>query len=109
MANSVNSDPSPWIASRRRLFLFGLVISVLAVNVGTRTFRLQISHSATVVAGSTQGMRQHLERDAPSWVAPVLPVAILLVHPFHIPTAHPDGFSSVLRQQRLFDRPPPSC
>jgi len=109
MAKGVNSDPSPWIVSRRRLFLVALVIFVLTVNIGTRTFRLKISHSATVEAGSTQGMRQHLERDAPSWVAPVLPVAILLVHPFHIPAAHPDGFLSVLLQQRLFDRPPPSC
>jgi hypothetical protein len=109
MANGLNSSPGRWIVSRRRLFLVSLVVSVLAVNVGTRTFRLQISHSATVAACSTQGMRQHLERDAPSWVAPVLPVAILLVHPFYIPAAHPDGFPSALLQQRLFDRPPPSC
>jgi hypothetical protein len=109
MANGLNSGPGRWMVSRRRLFLVGVVISVLAVNVGTRTFRLQISHSATVADGSTQGMRQHLDRDAPSWVAPVLQVAILRVHPFHIPAAHPDGFPSVMPQQRPFDRPPPSC
>ena len=108
MANGLNSCPGRLIACRRRLFLVGVVISVLAINVGTRTFRLQISHSATVAACSTQGMRQHLDRDAPAWVAPVLPVAILLVHPFHIPAAHPDGFPNALLQQRLFDRPPPS-
>jgi hypothetical protein len=109
MAHGLNSCPVRWIVSRRRLFLVGVAISVLAVNVGTRTFRLQISHSTTVEARSTQGMRQHLERDAQSWVVPVLPAAILLVHPFHIPAARPDGFRSVLLQQRLFDRPPPSC
>jgi hypothetical protein len=109
MANGLNSDPGPWIASRRRLFLVALVISLLAVNVGTRTFRLKISHSATVVSGSSQGMRQHLERDAQPWVIPVLPTAILHVRPFHISAAHPDGFPSALLQQRLFDRPPPSC
>ena len=109
MANGLNSDPGPWIVSRRRLFLVGLVISVLAVNVGTRTFRLQISHSATASACSAQGMRQHLERDAQPWVVPVLPTAIPHVRPFHISAAHPDGFPSALLQQRLFDRPPPSC
>lgn len=109
MANGLNADPGPWIVSRRRLFLVGLVISVLALNVGTRTFRLKISHAATVESGSTQGMRQHLERDAQSWVVSVLPTAILHVHLFHIPAAHPDGFRSVLLQQPLFDRPPPSC
>ena len=109
MANGLNLDPGPWIVSRRRLFLVGLVISVLAVNVGTRTFRLKISPFATVESGSTQGMRQHLERDAQSWVVPVLPAAILHVHHFHIPAAHPDGFPIVLLQQRPFDRPPPSC
>ena len=109
MANGPNSGPGPWIVSRRRLFLVGLVVSVLAVNVGTRMFRLQISHSATVAACSTQGMLQHLERDAQPWIVPVLPSAILHVRPFHIPAAHPDGFPSALLQQRLFDRPPPSC
>jgi hypothetical protein len=109
MANGLNSCPGRWIVSRRRLFLVSLVVSVLAVNVGTRTFRLQILHSATVAACSTQGMRQHLERDAQPWIVPVLPSAILHVRPFHIPVAHPDGFPSALLQQRLFDRPPPSC
>jgi hypothetical protein len=109
MANGLNSDPGPWIVSRRRLFLIGLVVSVLAVNVGTRTFGLKISHSAGLESSSTQGMRQHLDGDAQSWVVPVLPIAILHVHPFHIPAAHPEGFPSVVPQQRPFDRPPPSC
>jgi hypothetical protein len=109
MANDVNSDLGAWIASRRRLFLVGLVISLLAVNVGTRTFRLKISNSATVESDPARAMQQHLDQDASSWVAPVLPVAILRVHASHIPVAHPDGFPSVLLQQRPFDRPPPFC
>jgi hypothetical protein len=109
MANGLNSDPGPWIVSRRRLFLITLVIFLLAVNVGTRTFRVTIPRSATVVSGFTQGMRQHLERDAQPWVVPVLPTATLHVRPFRISVAHLDGFPSTLLQQRLFDRPPPSC
>src|ERR1022692_545492 len=109
MAKGVNSESGAGRVSCHRLFLVGLVVSLLAVNVGTRTFGLKISHSASLESSSTQGMRQHLERDAQSWVVPVLPAAILRVHPFHIPAAHPDGFPSVLPQQRPFDRPPPSC
>lgn len=109
MANDVNSDPGAFIASRRRLFLVGLLISVLAVNVGTRTFHLKIVHSRTVESGSAGAIRQHLDQDALSWVAPLLPVAILRVHLSHIPAAHPDGFPSDLLQQRPFDRPPPFC
>lgn len=109
MANTGRSGPTPWLVSNRRLFLIGFLISVLAVNVGTRTFRLKLSHSVTVESSSTQGMRQHLEQDAPSWVTPVLHIAVLRVHPFHISAPDPDGFSTVFPQQRLFDRPPPSC
>lgn len=107
MANDVNSDLGTWIASRRRLFLVGLVISLLALSVGTRTFRLKISNSATVESDPARAMGQHLDQDAQAWVAPVLPVAILRLYASHIPVAHPDGFPRVLLQQRPFDRPPP--
>ena len=109
MANGVNSEFDAGRVSCHRLFLVGLVVSLLVVNVGTRTFGLKISHSAGLESSSIQGMGQHLDRDAQSWVVPVLPAAILHVHPYHIPAAHPEGFPSVVPQQRPFDRPPPSC
>lgn len=109
MANDVSSDSGAFIASRYRRFLAGLLISVVAVNVGTRSFHLRIAHSRTVESGSARAMRQHLDQDAQSWVAPVPPVAILRVHPSNIPAARPDGFPNVLPQRLPFDRPPPYC
>src|ERR1035437_6008425 len=67
MANGLNSCPGRWIVSRRRLFLVSLVVSVLAVNVGTRMFRLQISHSATVAACSTQGIAAEISKLTMQW------------------------------------------
>lgn len=109
MANSVNSDSGPWIVSTRRLFLVGLVISVLTVNVGTRTFHVKTSHVVTAESSSARGMRQHLDRDATSWVVPVLLVAILRVHPLYSAVPPLNAFSSALLRQRPFDRPPPPC
>ena len=95
MANSINSDSNPWSVSHRQVLLVGFVVCVLAVNVGTRTFCVKGSHSATVEASSTHGMRQHLQQDAAPWVIPVLNIAILRVYPFHIPAPDHDGFSTV--------------
>jgi len=93
-----------------RVFIIVLAICGLTVSLATRTFRLKIHESVTVSSGDAQGMRQHLDRDAAQWVPPV-PVFAALQPPTFYPYVAPAGppLASVLLDESLYNRPPPSC
>jgi hypothetical protein len=87
-----------------------LAICGLTTSLATRTFRLTLSHTSTVQSGSTQAIRQHMDRDAANWVSPV-PVTTTLPVPVFYPRFAPAGppMPTVLFDESLSNRPPPSC
>lgn len=96
--------------SRWRVLLIILAICGLTVSLATRTFRLKTPHGISVTSGEAQAKRQHMDRDAARWVPPVPIFAILQVPTFY-PYAAPAGppLASVLFDESLYNRPPPSC
>lgn len=99
-------------AGRWRIFIIALAICGLTVSLATRTFRLTTSHGVTVKSGDAQAKRQHMDRDGVHWVPPV-PVLTALKAPS--PAGYPylaaagPRFATVLFDQSLSNRPPPSC
>jgi hypothetical protein len=87
-----------------------LAILGLSVSLATRTFRLQSSDTVKVTSSTSQAMRQHLDRDAVRWVPPV-PILVALQVPTFYPRVAPAGppVPTVLFDERLANRPPPSC
>lgn len=93
-----------------RRALVGLVLLSLVVMLATRTLHLTIPHVVTVRSGAAQGMRQHLDRDAASWIPPTSVLTALRIPTFdpHIaPAGVPLGV--LLLEKSLYNRPPPSC
>jgi hypothetical protein len=86
-----------------------LAILALTVSLATRTFRLTIPHAVTVYDGSAQATRQHMDRDAASWIPPV-PVLTTLQAPVFYPNVAPAGppLPKLLFEEGLYNRPPPS-
>jgi hypothetical protein len=93
-----------------RILVVSLAICALTVSLATRTFRLTFPHSSTVQSGAAQAMRQHLDRDAANWVPPVLVFTTLQAPQFY-PRFAPAGppLPTVLFDESLSNRPPPSC
>jgi len=93
-----------------RFFIIVLAICGLTLSLATRTFRLKIAHGISVTSGDAQGMRQHLDKDAAHWVPPV-PTYTALQLPTFYPYVAPAGppLASVLFDESLYNRPPPSC
>jgi len=87
-----------------------VAICGLTFSLATRTFRLTITHGVTAEGGNSQAMRQHLDRDAAPPVPPV-PVLSTLHAPVFYPRFAPAGppIPSVLFDESLSNRPPPSC
>jgi heme/copper-type cytochrome/quinol oxidase subunit 2 len=103
---SVAVCPVPWW----RWALISVVTLSLFVTVATRTFHVTISHSATVQSDSPQAIRQHMDRDAVRWAAPVLQLTVLLAPTFYLrmsPAAPP--LATFLIEENLYNRPPPTC
>jgi hypothetical protein len=98
---------------RRRLMwwqsLMLVVITALSVSLATRVCHVVMPHSVQVQAGISQGMRQHMDRDASHWVAPV-PHFTLLHEVSFYPKFAPAGppLPAVLFDESLSNRPPPS-
>jgi hypothetical protein len=87
-----------------------LAICGLTVSLATRTFRLTIPHGLTAQSAESHAMRQHLDRDAAQWVPPILiltPLQVPVFHPRVAPTELP--IPSVIFDESLSHRPPPSC
>jgi len=95
-------------SSRRALV--GLLLFSLVVSLATRTFHLKVSQTASVDSSTSQAVRQHLDRDAVKWVAPVVHYAVLDAPAFY-PRVAPAGppVRALLIEENLYNRPPPSC
>jgi len=95
---------------RWRALVIVLAVCGLTVSLATRTFRLTIPHGVTARSADSQTMRQHMDRDAAHWAPPV-PTLSALQAPVFYPRVAPAGppLPSVLFDQSLSNRPPPSC
>jgi hypothetical protein len=93
-----------------RVAAVALVIGALTGSLATRTFRTTINHNRTFQSGSAQAMRQHLDRDAARFIAPVVHHAVLDAPTFYAHAA-PAGppVRGWLLEENIHNRPPPSC
>jgi hypothetical protein len=100
-----NSRSQSW-----RIALIGLVMFSLVTVLATRTFNVTISHSTTVQSSSPQAMRQHMDRGAIGWTAPVAKVSVLQAPTFY-PDVAPSGppLPTLFLEENLYNRPPPGC
>jgi|SRR5208337_1046220 len=87
-----------------------LVIVALTGSLATRVFHATIDQNLSVESSAAQAMRQHLDRDALRWTAPVVHCAVLDAPAFH-PHVAPAGppVRALLLEENLYNRPPPSC
>ena len=94
--------------SWRRSAVVSIVMLSLVVTLATRTFHVTIPSSTTVQSNSPQAMRQHMDRDASQWAAPVLQFIALQVQNLYMAVA-PAGpaVSTLLIEENLYNRPPP--
>jgi hypothetical protein len=104
--SDVSCSLVPWW---RRAFV-GVVMFSLALTLATRTFHDRTSHSTMVRSSSPQVMRQHMDRDAVRWAAPVAKITVAQAPTFD-PRVAPAGppLPTLLLEENLYDRPPPSC
>lgn len=93
-----------------RLAFVSVVMFSLVVTLATRTFRGTTSHSIAVQSNSPQAMRQHMDRDAVGWTAPVAKMVVSQAPTFY-PLVAPTGppLPTFLIEENLYDRPPPTC
>jgi len=87
-----------------------VVMFSLVLSLGTRTFHFTLPHGVTVQSSATQGMRQHMNRDAVGFVPPV-PVFAAFQAPTSYPYFAPAGppLAVILLDESLYNRPPPAC
>lgn len=93
-----------------RVFIIGLAVFGLALSVATRTFQMKVNRGVVVASAASQATRQHMDRDAVSWAPPDTVLTVLQVptfYPFVAPAGPP--LASVLFDESLSNRPPPSC
>ena len=104
-------DSRPFNCQRPRWYVLVIVVAIatLAVSLATRTSTFSIPQGVTAQSQSPQVMRQHLETAA-EWVPPVAPVVLSEVVSFY-PRVSPAGppIPSLLFDESLYNRPPPSC
>lgn len=94
-----------------RWALVSVVMLSLVAALATRTFHDGTSsNSTTVQSSSLQAMRQHMDRDAVRWAAPVATLAVAQAPTFY-PRVAPAGPSlpTLLLEENLYNRPPPAC
>ena len=111
MGLSFSTKVSPSSGSRLwRLAVVAVVIVALAGTLATRVFHGTFDQSQCVRSGTAQAMRQHLDRDALGWTAPVVHYAVLDAPAFY-PRVAPAGppVRALLIEENLYNRPPPSC
>jgi hypothetical protein len=95
---------------RSRLVLVCVVMFSLVLTLATRTFCGTTPHSLAVQSSSPQGMRQHMDRDAVRWAAPVAKIVVSQAPTFY-PRVAPAGppHPTLLLEENLYNRPPPFC
>lgn len=86
-----------------------LAIVGLTASLATRTFRLKVSSGTRAYSAASDGMRQHLDRDAVRWLPPV-PLYVQLEAPRFYPRVAPAGptLPGLNFEGSLYNRPPPS-
>jgi hypothetical protein len=94
----------------RRVAFICVVMCSLVLTLATRTFRGTTFHSIAVQSDSPHAIRQHMDRDAVRWAAPVTKISLLLA-PTSYPRVAPAGSPTrtLLIEENLYNRPPPSC
>jgi hypothetical protein len=94
----------------RQLPLFLLVTFSLTVSLATRTFHFKVRHGTSVQSVSSTATRQHLDKDAARWPAPVQTFA-MLDSPTFYPRVAPAGppLPGLLFDESFYNRPPPCC
>jgi hypothetical protein len=110
MGNAETRDVSPCPVPWWRWALVGVVMFSLFVTLATRTFDETTSNSTTIQSSSLQAMRQHMDRDAIRWAAPVAMLAVAQAPTFY-PRVAPTGppLPTLLLEENLYNRPPPTC
>lgn len=93
-----------------RVAVVALVIVALTGSLATRVFHATINQTQSVQSGTAQAMRQHMDRDAVRWIAPVVHYAGFDSPTFY-PRVAPAGppVRALLLEENLYNRPPPSC
>jgi hypothetical protein len=98
-----------------RLAFVSVVMFSLVIALATRTFpgttpRAAISHTIAVQSNPPQAMRQHMDRDAVRWAAPVAKIVVSRAPTFY-PRVAPAGppLPVILLEDNLYNRPPPFC
>ena len=100
------SSTSPTIY---HLFIVLAVFS-LTGSLVTRTFHLKPSYGTTAQSNVPHPVRQHLDRDAIRWAAPVPNFTPLHASTFHSCMATSGSpLPSPILDENLYNRPPPSC
>jgi hypothetical protein len=86
-----------------------VVVTALGVSLATRVCHVVYPHSVHVQASASEGMRQHMDRDATDWVAPVPSFTFHQTTSFY-PKFAPAGppLPAALFDESLSNRPPPS-
>jgi hypothetical protein len=92
-----------------RWALVSVVMFFLVLSLATRTFQGATPHARTVQSSSPQAMRQHMDRDAVRWAAPVAIITVAQVPTFY-PRVVPAGppLAVLLIEENLYNRPPPA-
>jgi hypothetical protein len=92
-----------------RTLLIVLTVASLSLSLATRFCHLSSSREVQIQANASSTMRQHMDRDATRWVAPVSRLIFLGTVAFY-PRFAPAGppLPSVLFDKSLYNRPPPS-
>jgi len=107
MAKSQNSRSA---ARVMRCLLISLSLCALTGSLVTRTFHLKVPQCITAQSNSPHAVRQHLDRDAVQWAAPVQNFALLSPSAFRSSMAiAATPLPSVILDDSLYNRPPPSC
>jgi hypothetical protein len=103
-------DVSTRSAPRWHWGFVSVVMFSLVFTLATRTFPGTTSHSTTVQSNSPQAMRQHMDRDAVGWAAPVAKMVVSQAPTFY-PLVAPTGppLPTFLIEENLYNRPPPAC
>lgn len=93
-----------------RIATVALAIVALTGSLATRTFRATVCQDSCVQSAVSQAMRQHLDRDAAAWSAPVVYYSVVDAPTFY-PRVAPAGppVRAQFLEQKLYNRPPPSC
>jgi len=86
-----------------------IVVTALGVSLATRVWHDVTPAGTHVQSTASTGMRQHMDRDATCWIAPVPDFSFhesVSFYPKFAPAGPP--LPNLLFEESLYNRPPPS-